>query len=56
MDYLLIRKELGHKNKKINEKDILKLLVANETDYESLCYQLGYKKRFCWCKLIKFST
>ena len=53
---LLIRKELGHKNKKINEKDILKLLVANETDYESLCYQLGYKKRFCWCKLIKFST
>ena len=49
---LLIRKELGHKNKRIQEKDILKLLVANETDYESLCSQLGYKKKYCWCKLI----
>ena len=44
---LLIRSELGHKNKRIQEKDILKLLVANETDYESLCSQLGYKKRIC---------
>lgn len=47
---LLIRRELGHKNKRIQEKDILKLLVANETDYESLCSQLGYKKRICWCR------
>lgn len=47
---LLIRKELGHKNKRIQEKDILKLLTANETDYECLCSQLGYKKKSCWCK------
>lgn len=47
---LLIRRELGHKNKRIQEKDILKLLVANETDYESLCSLLGYKKRICWCR------
>lgn len=42
---LLIRKELGHKNKQIDEKSILRLLVANEKDYMSLCYQLGYKKK-----------
>lgn len=42
---LLIRKELGHKNKRIDEKSILRLLVANEKDYMSLCYQLGYKKK-----------
>ena len=47
---LLIRRELGHNNKRIQETDILKLLVANETDYESLCSQLGYKKRICWCR------
>lgn len=47
---LLIRRELGHKNKRIQEKDILKLLVANEMYYESLCSQLGYKKRICWCR------
>lgn len=41
---LLIRKELGHKNKQIDEKSILRLLIANEKDYKSLCYQLGYKK------------
>ena len=46
---LLIRRELGHKNKRIQEKDILKLLVANETDYESLCSQLGYKKKKYCC-------
>lgn len=45
---LFIRRELGHKNKGIKEKDILKLLVANEMDYEKLCCQLGYKKsHFC---------
>ena len=53
---LLIRRELGHKNKRIQEKDILKLLVANETDYESLCSQLGYKKKICWYKKVKLST
>ena len=52
---LLIRRELGHKNKRIQEKDILKLLVANETDYESLCFQLGYKKKICWYKKVKLS-
>lgn len=49
---LLIRRELGHKNKGIQEKDILKLLVRNETDYESLCCQFGCKKKYSWCKLI----
>ncbi|MCU6770912.1 Uncharacterised protein [uncultured Bacteroides sp.] len=41
---LFIRRELGHKNKGIKEKDILKLFVTSEKDYEELCRKLGYKK------------
>ena len=42
---LFIRRELGHKNKGIKEKDILKLFVTSEKDYEELCRKLGYKKQ-----------
>lgn len=42
---LFIRRELGHKNKGIKEKDILKLFVTSEKDYEKLCRKLGYKKQ-----------
>ena len=41
---LLIRKELGHKNRGVDEKSILKLLVTDKKEYMKLCSNLGYKR------------
>ena len=40
---ILIRKEIGYQGKKVNEKTILQILIANKEECESLCKQLGYE-------------
>lgn len=41
---VLTRKELGYKDKKVDEKVILQILVGKESEYNSICKKLGYSK------------
>ena len=41
---VLTRKELGYKDKKVDEKVILQILVGKESEYNSICKRLGYSK------------
>lgn len=45
---VLIRKEIGYKGEKVNEKSILQILIANKEECESFCKQLGYKDSFLY--------
>ena len=45
---ILIRKEIGYQGKKVNEKTILQILIANKEERETLCKQLGYKNPFLY--------
>ena len=45
---VLIRKEIGYKGEKVNEKSILQILIAKKEECENLCKQLGYKDSFLY--------
>lgn len=45
---VLIRKEIGYKREKVNEKTILQILIANKEECESFCKQLGYQDSFLY--------
>ena len=45
---VLIRKEIGYKGEKVNEKSILQILIANKEECENFCKQLGYKDSFLY--------
>lgn len=45
---VLIRKEIGYKREKVNEKTILQILIANKEECESFCKQHGYKDSFLY--------
>lgn len=48
---ILIRNEIGYRGKKVNEKTILQILIANKEECEKLSKQLGYKNSFIFfCK------